>query len=568
MKLFIVSFFTVLLLAATANAQLAGGDAYLFNDMLEIGIDGQRGREGAADIPGSHARGGAGGSFGFVANPAADGWIVYDGDFFTPGTPENGFGVKVNGTGYHNNYNIYQIITDSVLTYEENGGCQTVTWKGHTFEDSSLTVKLAYAIKTGDLYYNTTVTLYNNTDSNLTDVYYYKNIDPDNNQPIGGTFVTENTIVAQPDASCQRALVSAEQSSPHHSYIGLGAIGENFRVSTGGFNNRDGEDIWNATGLDGTVGYSSHSDQAISLAYKTDLAAYDSITFTFTTILTEEALDDAFSAAYTLNYSLPDGSTGGGTAAECEELSVDTLTVCLGESVLLSVNGEFIDGVEDWIWTPDTDLDTAGSTSVVATPNASTTYTVNGIYEDCLTLQSRSIYIETIGEPFITTISEDITINEGESTLLEATGGVAYNWFPTTGLSDPAIAMPTATPTETTEYYVAITAGEESCNQEDTLSILVTVIDDLGLFSAENKVDVTIAPNPFSDQTTLYFATPLTANHSILLYDVMGQVVLRKNNVTGSTVTLQKQNLPTGVYFVTLTDELGNVRFTKKLIAH
>lgn len=49
----------------------------------------------------------------------------------------------------------------------------------------------------------------------------------------------------------------------------------------------------------------------------------------------------------------------------------------------------------------------------------------------------------------------DATICNGDSTQLNATGGLIYSWTPTTGLSNPNIANPKAAPTTTTTYTVS-----------------------------------------------------------------------------------------------------------------
>jgi len=51
--------------------------------------------------------------------------------------------------------------------------------------------------------------------------------------------------------------------------------------------------------------------------------------------------------------------------------------------------------------------------------------------------------------------SNDTGICNGQSAQLNATGGLIYSWTPTTGLSDPNIANPVATPTTTTTYTVS-----------------------------------------------------------------------------------------------------------------
>ena len=66
---------------------------------VEIGINGAGGFEGVdttvSPVPaGMHCRSNTV-FFGFVANPQNNNWATFDGDFFTPGTPENGWGITI-----------------------------------------------------------------------------------------------------------------------------------------------------------------------------------------------------------------------------------------------------------------------------------------------------------------------------------------------------------------------------------------------------------------------------------------------------------------------------------------
>lgn len=63
----------------------------------------------------------------------------------------------------------------------------------------------------------------------------------------------------------------------------------------------------------------------------------------------------------------------------------------------------------------------------------------------------------TVGSP-IADAGQDVTICEGSSTQLGATGGVSFAWTPDDGsLDDVTIANPTADPTSTTVYTVVVT---------------------------------------------------------------------------------------------------------------
>src|ERR1043165_2151321 len=95
--LLVIVFFS----AKIAKAQMVGPNAYVDATNLELGIDGAGGFEGAntgtsPPFPTMNPRS-ANPLFGFVANPQLDGWATFDGDFFTPGTPENGWGIDITG---------------------------------------------------------------------------------------------------------------------------------------------------------------------------------------------------------------------------------------------------------------------------------------------------------------------------------------------------------------------------------------------------------------------------------------------------------------------------------------
>jgi hypothetical protein len=99
-----LSAFSILSQGLNLHAQLNSNGAYLIGNQVEVGIH-NNGHEGAPDLPGSNSRTNSSTDvfLGFVANPQNDGWVDYDGDFFTPGAPENGFGLEINGVNYSNN---------------------------------------------------------------------------------------------------------------------------------------------------------------------------------------------------------------------------------------------------------------------------------------------------------------------------------------------------------------------------------------------------------------------------------------------------------------------------------
>jgi len=65
----------------------------------------------------------------------------------------------------------------------------------------------------------------------------------------------------------------------------------------------------------------------------------------------------------------------------------------------------------------------------------------------------------------------DVSICAGSSVSLNASGGTAYSWSPASGLSDPSIANPSASPVTTSTYVV--TASSNGCSDNDTVVVTV-----------------------------------------------------------------------------------------------
>lgn len=299
-----------------SEAQIVGTDAFLFGNGVEIGIHND-GYEGSAALPPfpSHYRGFSG-RLGFLANPAADGWTNYNGDFFMPGSPENRFGIEVDGTTYFNSSATGSSITSYGLSnYQEIDRCKFVDWDGSA---AGVDIHMTYKLDTTKLYYTVSVTLTNTNVVDKNDVYFYKSLDPDNNQDIGWGFATLNTIEYQPSPACPKALVSAYDNNGWDSYIGLGGIDENMRVSYGGFFINDASDVWNAVPpYVGTTGSSLLADQAIAICQKVDvLPAGASKTFEFVVVLNEVYVNEAM---LELIYFTFDG--GPGLTASCSSSS-------------------------------------------------------------------------------------------------------------------------------------------------------------------------------------------------------------------------------------------------------
>ena len=88
------------------------------------------------------------------------------------------------------------------------------------------------------------------------------------------------------------------------------------------------------------------------------------------------------------------------------------------------------------------------------------------------------------------------------------------------------------------------------------------LIEGVNEINSENKVNC--YPNPFSTQTTLQ--TNKFLNDAILIvYNSLGQQVKQINNISGHTIIFYRDNLPSGLYFMCLTQD-NKIITTEKLV--
>lgn len=76
------------------------------------------------------------------------------------------------------------------------------------------------------------------------------------------------------------------------------------------------------------------------------------------------------------------------------------------------------------------------------------------------------------------------------------------------------------------------------------------VLEATGINQAEiNKIDFTISPNPFSENTIIHF-DKVVSNCEIQLYNGFGQTINLIKQFSGEHFILEKGDLPSGIYFV------------------
>lgn len=144
-------------------------------------------------------------------------------------------------------------------------------------------------------------------------------------------------------------------------------------------------------------------------------------------------------------------------------ISVPPATICNGSSATLTATG-----ATTYTWSPATGLSATTGSSVTANPTTTTTYTVSGSTGACTGSTTTTVTVN----PQPTVNVAPITICQGGSGTLTASGATSYTWSPATGLSATTGATVTANPTTTTTYTV--TGTTNGCPNTATVTVTVS----------------------------------------------------------------------------------------------
>ncbi len=135
-----------------------------------------------------------------------------------------------------------------------------------------------------------------------------------------------------------------------------------------------------------------------------------------------------------------------------------------------------------------------------------------------------------------------VTIAIGNSTQLNATGGTGnWSWSPPTGLSNPSIQNPVASPTVTTTYTVSFTDAF-GCTSTDTVTVDVFAAYDLWLPDA-------FSPNGDGVNDIFYVRGAGIKTLEFVVFDRFGEKVFESNNVNdGWDGMFRGMPMNTGIY--------------------
>ncbi|MFZ1785443.1 MAG: gliding motility-associated C-terminal domain-containing protein [Ferruginibacter sp.] len=146
--------------------------------------------------------------------------------------------------------------------------------------------------------------------------------------------------------------------------------------------------------------------------------------------------------------------------------------VCPGTASLMTITNPLAGATYNWYTTLTGGTSVATGTSYSTVLSISTTFYVETIAPFDCTISPRTPVLAQVSNLVNLKTNDDAGICSGKSFIINTvSNGTSFVWTPATGLSNPNIASPVATPTVTTQYI--ITATLNGCTAKDTLTITV-----------------------------------------------------------------------------------------------
>ena len=275
------------------------GMGVLENDYVKAGVNESTGTFGS----------GGNTSPGLLFDSAGTGTFNTSYDYLTPGSPFDGWSIKIDGTNYTNN----NASTGSETWTDSDGlsdGDGTLTWQGTNSSLSGWQVEHIYSLGATSQYIDITTNITAGSSASNSTVYFGRFIDPDARAADGDSSATDNVLGYSgiPDSN-----VAFSEATTSRYALGLYSTNSNVDAGiTGWTTEADSYTDSKYTDSDGnTVNYGT-GDDTIGLTWVwTGVEAGDILTADYSYIFGPSAFDAADEAI--------ESGAGGGTAGETPE---------------------------------------------------------------------------------------------------------------------------------------------------------------------------------------------------------------------------------------------------------
>ena len=208
-------------------------------------------------------------------------------------------------------------------------------------------------------------------------------------------------------------------------------------------------------------------------------------------------------------------------------ITVNSGSICLGDSVKLKATGATI-----YSWALSAGLNTTVGDSVMASPSATSIYTVTGTALGCSSTATATVTI--ISSPSIAITANPNSVCIGGSSTLTATGATTYTWTTDPTLSTSTGSVVVATPTlNPTNYTVSGSVG--TCSA--TPAVITISITPSATLTVSNDTTICLGGtvNLIASGATSYawvnsLGTPIAASASVAVTPTITQTYYAVGN--------------------------------------
>jgi len=376
--------------AQTASLQ-GSGMGLLQNDWVRAGVNTNTGTLGS----------GGGTSPGLLFDPTGTGTFNPSFDYLTPGSPFDGFSLKVDGTNKtNNNTGIVQIAKTGGLTLSNSD--TTLTWTGDSaFGSNNWTVSNAYTLGVGKPYIDITSTIV--AGGSASSVHFAKFIDPDSQGMPGDSSATDNVLGYGAIPSTNVAFSEATVS---RYALGLYSAASNVAAGINVWNTQ-ADSYTNANASCGTGVLFCRNDHTIGLTFNwTGVNSGDTLTASYAYIFGPSAFGAASSAVTGgAGGGTPGTAPGGGTLTD---VGSATSAASSSSSSTPTITGtSTVNGTPTW-------ADTNGDAVVISTSAVAGNYLTRNYNSLTTTEVGR---ITTTPRSIVTTYSDSSTTTSSTTSL-------------------------------------------------------------------------------------------------------------------------------------------------------
>jgi gliding motility-associated-like protein len=223
------------------------------------------------------------------------------------------------------------------------------------------------------------------------------------------------------------------------------------------------------------------------------------------------------------------------------------MSICKNDTVGIGGNPAATGGSSPYTysWSPVIGLSSSTASNPNAFPTASTIYTLT--VKDASGNTSQDVISIVFLTGPVVDAGPDQTITGGTNTVLQASGGMDYYWFPDEDLTNSNTATPTAEPVSTTTFCVG-GLDVNGCANFDCMTLEVIPSDTLIIYNA-------FTPNGDGTNDVLYIGNiKKFPENKLEVFNRNGKLVFQAVNYQNDwDGKVEGSELPSATYYIVLS---------------